>query len=60
MITNGQNPQALTIEKIDTLSDNDLLFEVFKNVAERYTGQTHKKKEIIFKLTREQQVFYAS
>lgn len=59
MTTSGQNSQALTVEKIDNLSDDDLLFEVFKNVAERYTGQTHKKKEIISKLTREQQIFYA-
>lgn len=59
MTTNGQNSQALTIEKIDKLADRDLLFEVFKNVAERYTGQTHKKKEIISKLTQEQQIFYA-
>jgi len=59
MTTNGQNSKALTIEKIDSLTDRDLLFEVFVNVAERYTGQTQKKKEIISKLTQEQQAFYA-
>ena len=59
MTTNGQNSKALTIENIDSLTDRDLLFEIFVNIAERYTGQTDKKKEIISKLTQEQQVFYA-
>ena len=55
----GQDSNRLTIEKIDKMTDNDLLFEVFKDIAERYTGQTQNKREIISSLTKEQQAFYA-
>jgi hypothetical protein len=49
----------LTVPIIDSLNDDDLLFEVFKDIAERHTGHQDKKKEIISQLTKEQQGFYA-
>jgi hypothetical protein len=55
----AQDLSKVNIETIDTLSNDDLLFEIFKSIAERHVGENIGKKEIISQLTKEQQIFYA-
>jgi len=49
----------LTLQKIDETWDDDLVWLVFENIAQMFTGNYHNRFEILLKLSLEKQMFYA-
>src|SRR3990170_8759808 len=49
----------LTIQKIDETPDGDLVWMIFENIAEMFTGNYHNRFEILLKMNIEKQMFYS-